>query len=242
MKCLEFKRLALSEPDGKQVDFVKHGEACPECRKYVTGIRQMDSDLSDSLDVRMPSDLAARLMLSQELSADSTSRTAMPRYALAASVAIALLVGGFLVNNQLKLYNQIDEDYQRLLAGVVEHMDQQPLTPVWDSRRANTVVNTLLASYDPGLKLKNMPNLQFGRICPMGEYKGLHASLETAHGQITFAYIKGESVGEVLDAAYDGYITRVSPVRGGNLMIISRSQKSLDLATNQLQEAMYWDL
>ena len=108
--------------------------------------------------------------------------------------------------------------------------------------RANSSANTLLASYDPAMKLKFLSNLQFSKICPMGKYKGLHASLETADGQVTFAYIKGDSVGQLLDAGYQGYVSRVKPVRGGNLIIISRTNKSLEEADSQLEKAMYWDI
>lgn len=242
MKCLEFKRLALSDPQSGDVSFIGHSDGCPDCLKYVGEIRQMDADLADSLEVKVPSDLMARLQLNQELSDDEKSSKNMQRYAIAASVAIALFVGGFLFSNQVTLNKQIGQDYKSLLAGVVQHMDEQPITPVWENAQANRTVNTLLASYDSELKLRQMDNLQFGRICPMGQYKGLHASLDTEGGQITFAYIKGESLGELLDVSYQGYITRVKPVRGGNLLIISRSQKSLEQADQQLAQAMYWDI
>ena len=76
----------------------------------------------------------------------------------------------------------------------------------------------------------------------MGQYKGLHATLETADGQVTFAYIKGDAVGELLDVGYQGYVSRIKPVRGGNLIIVSRTNKALQEADSQLEEAMYWDI
>jgi len=242
MNCLEFKRLALSEPNSSDVSFIKHSTACADCLKYVGSIRQMDADLADSLEVEMPTDLIARLKLNQELVEDNKSNNLKQRFAIAASFAVALFVAGFMFNTQFNLDNQISEDYESLLSGVLEHMNEQPITPVWDNQRANRTVNTLLASYDDSLKFKQMDNLQFGRICPMGEYQGLHASLETSDGIITFAYIKGDSIGDLLDASYEGYVTRVKPVRGGTLLIISRTQKSLDQADHDLEEAMYWDI
>lgn len=202
----------------------------------------MDADLSNSLDVAVPSDLVARLHLNQEMSEPPEGKSHMPRYAVAASVAIALFVGGFILSNQFSLNDQIGDDYHNLLSGVVEHMGKQALTPVWHADRANNTVNTLLASYDTKVRFKYLENLQFGRICPMGEYRGLHASLETDDGQITFAFIKGDSVGDLLDAGYEGYVTRIKPISGGNLIIISRNHKSLEQAESQLDEAIYWDI
>jgi len=240
MKCLEFKRLALSTPNSSDVSFIAHSKECPDCLKYVSGVRQMDADLANSLDVSVPTDLMARLQLNQELveESEASSWFSTPRMAIAASFAVALFVGGFMISNQLALNEQIDVDSQRLLSSVVEHMNEQPITPVWDSERANTTVNTLLASYDTPVRFNNLENLTFSRICPMGEYRGLHANLETENGQITFAFIKGESVGDLSDASYNGFITRVKPVKGGNLLIVSRNQKSLDQADRELEEAM----
>lgn len=245
MQCLEFKKLALSDPSNKQDNFVEHGKHCPDCLKYVSEVKQMDADLKQSLSVDPPADLIAKLQLNQELSeSDNEYRSAGKSrpYAIAASIVTVLVVGGILLSNQFRLSNEISEDYQSLLAGVMSHIDEQPITPVWENGRANRVANTLLASYDEQLRIKQMDNLQFGRICPMGEYRGLHATLETSDGQITFAYIKGTPVGELLDSSFKGYLTRVKPVRGGNLIIFSRSKKSLDEADRDLQEAIYWDV
>jgi hypothetical protein len=210
----------------------------------------MDADLAGSLDIEVPSDLIARLQLNQELVEENEISQAsnvaffqpVKRYAIAASVAVALFVAGFMASNQFGVNQQIGKDYESLLSAVVEHMNEQPVTPVWSTKRANESVNALLASYDGKMKLKYLSNLQFSRICPMGNYKGLHANLETANGQVTFAYIKGDSVGDLLDAGYEGYMTRIKPVRGGNLIIMSRTTKALQEADSQLKDAMYWDI
>ena len=259
MKCIEFKRLALSDPNTRESNFVEHHQNCPDCLKYVKEVRQTDMDLLNSLDTKIPSDLVARLQLNQEMTiadeedqaddqaqADAKvswfSTQPLTKYAMAASFAAVLFVAGFMVSGQLNSANQIDSDYQALLSGVVEHMNQDSFTPVLDTDVANSHVNTLLASYDGNMKLKYLETLQFSRICPMGEYKGLHASIETDDGQVTFAYIKGDSVGDVLDAGYQGYVSRVKPIKGGNLIIVSRTARSLETVDEQLKEAIYWDI
>ena len=245
MKCLEFKRLALAEPNSDDAAYLAHRSRCHDCQDYRKSVLKMDAELADCLNVELPSDLVAKLQLNQELdgASDTSSKSGTrKRYAIAASFAAALIVGGFILSSQVALNTQIDKDYQSLLAGVVEHMNDRPVTPVWDVSRANSTVGKLLASYDPELKFKNMENLQFGRICPMGEYRGLHATLETESGQITFAYIKDKMVGDIFDASYAGYITRVKPIRGGTLLIFSRNQKALNQADSDLESAMYWDI
>ena len=243
MKCFEFKKIALSDPNSRDVSFVEHSAECPDCLKYIGSVRQMDADLGASLSVELPSDLVARLQLNTQISVDETTKSAsMRNYAMAASFAIALFVAGFIASNQFSTGNDIDGDYQALLSAVVEHMHEDQITPVWSADRANKTTNTLLASYDDSLQFKYMDTLQFSKICPMGQYRGLHASIETDAGQVTFAYIKGDSVGDLLDASYQGYVSRVKPVRGGTLIIMSKTQKAINQADNKLEEAMYWDI
>ena len=250
MKCIEFKRLALSDPNSRDHSFVEHNQSCPDCLKYVTEVRKMDLDLMNSLDAKIPTDLTARLQLNQELSEEVEiddkvswfSTKPFTRYAMAASLAAVLFVAGFMVNGQLNSSDQLNSDYQALLSGVVEHMNEASITPVLDTAVANSRVNTLLASYDGNMKLKYLESLQFSRICVMGKYKGLHAMLQTDDGQVTFAYIKGDSVGDVSDAGYEGYVSRVKPVKGGNLVIVSRTARSLNSADKELEEAMHWKI
>ena len=242
MNCFEFKKLALSDPNSQNESFVEHGRTCPECIEYIRNVRQMDADLADSLDVEMPKDLVARLQLNTQIEVEETGSSSLRNYAMAASFAIALFVAGFVASNQLSVKDDIANDYQALLAGVVEHMHVDDITPVWSADRANKTTNTLLASYDGELQFDYLDTLQFSKICPMGKYRGLHASIETTEGQVTFAYIKGDSVGDLLDATYKGYASRVKPVKGGNLVILSKTQKAVNEADSKLEEAMYWDI
>lgn len=242
MNCLDFKRLALSDPYSKDISFVEHSKDCPDCLKYVGSVRQMDTDLADSVSVNVPEDLVARLKLNQLIEEESSPKFGARMYAIAASFAVAVFVAGFMMSNQFGVNSSIGEDYETLLSGVVEHMHKMSITPVWSNQRANQSANALLASYDGEMKLKFLENLQFSRICPMGQYRGLHATLDTPDGQVTFAYIKGDSVSELMDAGYEGYMSRVKPVRGGNLVIVSNTKKALQQADRQLEEAMYWDI
>jgi len=242
MNSFEFKKLALSDPYSRDVDFIKKSTECPECMEYLKSVREMDADLKSSLDVEMPKDLMARLQLNTQISVQEKETSNIRNYAIAASFAVVLFVAGFVASNQLSINSEIEADYQHLLSAVVEHMGHNEITPVWSADRANKTTNTLLASYDGALQFKHLDTLQFGKICPMGKYRGLHASIETESGQVTFAYIKGESVGDLLDASYQGYVSRVKPVRGGNLVILSKTQKAVNEADAKLEEAMYWDI
>lgn len=244
MNCLEFKRLALSDPNSRAIHFVAHTEQCEDCLQYVVDVRRMDAELSTSLEVSAPSDLAARLRFNSEMfyaGDENNSRRAWGRFAIAGGLAVMVLVAGLMLRGQFSHQQQLVNDYQKLLAGVLEHVDEHPITPVWDTTHAHQRVNSLLATYEEGMQLEGLKDLQFGRICPMGQYLGLHATLESGDSQTTFAYIKGMPVDDLLDSNFSGYKTRIKPVKGGNLIIFSRSQQALDEAAANLHAAMVWD-
>ena len=245
MNSVEFKRLALSDPYNDNEDFVRKSQECSESKQLLADIKKMDRELGKSLDVDVPESLMAKIQLTKLLEDEETERDSKSnvwRYATAACFAMALFVGGFLSSNLFQSNQPIGDDYQALLAGVVEHMDEVLVTPVWNPQRANQSANMHLANYDGAMKLKFLKNLQFSRLCPMGEYRGLHAGLDTPHGHVTFAYIKGDKVDDIIDAVYKGYTTRVKPLKDGNLVIVSKTKSGLDQASKQLDEALHWEL
>ena len=99
MNCLDFRRLALSDPSCSEASFVSHSLNCPDCLTYLNSVRHMDADLAKSLDVEMPDSLMAKLELAQiqaEEDEETTQQTSgFRRYAIAASFAAALFVSGF---------------------------------------------------------------------------------------------------------------------------------------------------
>lgn len=252
MNCLEFKRLALSDPNSNDVSFVEHAEQCPDCLKYVGGVRQMDDDIANSVSVVMPESMTARLQLNEILESDKNPTVVnFVRYAKVASVAAVMFASGFLLKGQMPdnqapqniVDNQSLDNSQEIVVKMVNHMEYNAVSPVWDSIHANKTMHSLLAVYDSSVQLQDMPRLQFNKICPVGlEEKALHANLETDNGQVTFAYIKGDSVEEINNHSYKGFMTRVKPVPGGNLLIISRNMDSMEDADEELDSALYWDI
>ena len=195
----------------------------------------------------MPKDLVARITLISELdeqsNADGTRTIALTRTrAIAASVVVALVAVSFWVINPLLQPKSIGDDHAQLLSGVMEHFNEHPMSEVWGHQRANQSVNAILANYDGNMRFKYMQNLRFGKICPMGEYRGLHATLDTPEGQITFAYFKGDQVDALYDLTIQGYMARVKPIKGGSLVIVSKTSRGVEIADEQLHQAMTWEI
>jgi len=242
---VEFKRLALIDPwrnDPEQdADFLAKARDCADCQAFLAEVIKLDNQMKASLDVAVPDDLIAKLKLNQELDSNTEPRWSIPR-SMAASVAAIFVIAGIIWSGIWAPNKTIDGDYQLLIAAVMEHMHDVPTTPVWSSERVYSSVAASLASYDQSANIRPLQNLQFGKICPMGQYRGLHAVLDTDDGQVTFAYIKGQPVPQLEDHSHDGYMIRVRPVAGGNIVVISRNKSGLEQADSQLNNAFYWDI
>jgi hypothetical protein len=96
MNCLEFRRLALADPYDPALD--AQAESCAKCAKFRNELIEMDSSIEKALNVEVPDDLAAGILLNQSLKESNDTRTWV-RYSMAASFAAALVLGGYLLNS-----------------------------------------------------------------------------------------------------------------------------------------------
>lgn len=237
MNCLDFRRLCLSEPNSSQANYLQHNRECAECSDYAKSVRVLDQNIKTSLDIFMPEEFKAKLKLRQTIESETQTRHSRIRYAIAASLVIAMIAS-------VLMFQKVDtrQDYNSLLAGIVEHLNDTPDSLNWVWADAQQQIKLQLASYDENANIAEIKGLRFSRICPMGQYRGLHAMLETEQGLVTFAYIKGDKF-EASDLLnYGGYVSKVVPMGNGNLIIVSETQQALPEAENNIVAALSWDI
>ncbi|MFN3236892.1 MAG: DUF3379 family protein [Pseudomonadales bacterium] len=94
MNCLEFRQIILADPHDSTLD--AHAASCEQCARFREEILNMDKDIEQALNVPIPENLAARVVLNQSLSSTTPSSTWL-RYGLAASFAAALVISAVLI-------------------------------------------------------------------------------------------------------------------------------------------------
>lgn len=241
--CAQFRRLSLADPYCEQANFLQHEQQCSDCAGFLASLKSTDIGIAKSLEVEVPADLVARLKLRQEIENQNKSRLDNKRYfAMAASFTVAVLVAGLMYVSFVPSKQQLAQDYVALIEGVAEHLEEVDVTPVWDNVTANQRVRVRLASYDPSVQFGDLSGLRFGKICPLGVYRGLHANLEVNGDLVTFAYIKGDPIDALKDMAYQNHFARVKPLKGGNLVIISQHSGTLDKADSMISESLHWQI
>lgn len=94
MNCLEFRQIILADPHDSTLD--AYAASCEQCARFREEILNMDKDIEQALNVPIPENLAARVLLNQSLS-NTTSSSTWLRYGLAASFAAALVISAVLI-------------------------------------------------------------------------------------------------------------------------------------------------
>ena len=144
MDCLEFKRLTLIDPrrHDQHADhgYLTHASDCVDCHEYLQNVLKLDNQLRDSVDVSVPADLVAKLKLNQELSTPWSKRWQIP-HTVAASLAAAVLVVGLLGSGVWSTNPVTGEDYEILIAAVMEHMHEVPTRPVWSKMCLSSITS-----------------------------------------------------------------------------------------------------
>lgn len=196
----------------------------------------MDASLVDALDVPIPDDLVARLKLRTVIDSEQARRSYRIRFAMAASVVLAVAVG-------LLGYRtwSIDQDYQRLTEAVVRHIEHEHQVLELTTADAPNQLANMFVNYGAE-KASAIGAVKFTKLCPVMGKQAIHAVLTTPSGPVTLIFVPGMDVPDVHDARRDGLSNHVVPMGGGALILTGESTTSFDEITNQVQHAVEWEI
>jgi hypothetical protein len=196
----------------------------------------MDASLVDALDVPIPDDLVARLKLRTVIDSEQARRSYRIRFAMAASVVLAVAVG-------LLGYRtwSVDQDYQRLTEAVVRHIEHEHQVLELTTADAPNQLANMFVNYGAE-KASAIGAVKFTKLCPVMGKQAIHAVLTTPSGPVTLIFVPGMDVPDVHDTRQDGLNNHVVPMGGGALILTGESTTSFDEITNQVQHAVEWEI
>lgn len=249
MNCLEFRRLCLSEPASRRSDYVAHRDACDDCARYAESVNELDSKIGKALRVPVPEDLANRIKLRQLMQDERVSRRVRPwQYALAASVFLAVTLGGILgyqvyANNRYVSYLSVAAVDHTRLEREGEHFVAQFADPGLQAARFKQV----LAAFGGKVMDDGMPALGpivDVQVCPMAgiPVPVVHLLIQGDTGLVTVYYVPGNKLtGPKLftQGAYKGMLI---PAGSGNLAIVGDPSEPLAQMADKLEHALVWQI
>lgn len=194
-------RLAIGgDPRHLPADVVQHLATCAACRKFRDETLAMEERLQAALELplhhfRQPAKRVAP----------------MRRFALAASVMLAVMVGA----GSWLLWPQ-----PTLASEVVDHVRHEPGSWEQQSRLPASALEAVLdkagVKYDPRFPVVYASPCTFrGRVVP-------HLVVLTDHGAVTVMVLAHEKVGAPKKFSSDGYQGEILPAGEGSVALVSR--------------------
>ena len=232
MNCLEFRRMALANPQHPGPTALEHEADCPECARFYLDLRRQEEALYQSLAIPVPEGLADRILLRTRPRLFDRARSVrvwLP--ALAATLALAL---------GLNLMISRDMSPESLAASAIAHVRREPETLVAEQQVPMARLVSAFAGSGGELMSEPVPISYAGR-CPLpGGGFGEHIVLKTAQGKVTLILMPGKPVAAALRLFKDGLNVSVLPAGEGSLALVAESDAQVRNAEAELQRAVRW--
>jgi hypothetical protein len=226
--CSRYRRSMLADPNDPDPELDAHRKTCPECAGFSERLRRFESRLERALRAPMADEEpgtpgidgepgAPRAGAGARASRSWRSASAPRRrrwLAMAASLVLALLVGGAL---------WLSSPRESLAADVVTHMKGEP--DAW--RRTNVPVpgarlDEVLA--DAHLRLAGPPGIvSYAASCTFRGHHVPHLVMQTESGPVTVMVLVHDEVKKPMRFDEEGYRGVIVPDAGhGSLAVLTR--------------------
>ena len=202
-----FRRALLADPDARSPELDGHRDSCAECRQFAQRLTQFEERLGRALRV--------------EVGEAPRRRPAPVRwYALAASVAMAVLVGGVL---------WLSSPRTSLAADVVAHMHGEP--DAWRTVAPVSAEQAAAVMGNAGVRL--MPGagaVSYASACGFRGRVVPHLVVQSGSGPVTVMVLVHETVSHEERFEEHGYRGRLLPVPGhGSIAVLEQAARTPDL-------------
>ena len=201
-------RLAIGgEPQVLSAEVAQHVATCAECARFRDETLTMEGRLKAALE----------LPLHRFRKPAETGKAAPRRFALAASLALALLLGG-----GAWLFRP-----QPALAGeVVEHVKHEPGS--WQVHEAVSPEALAAVLAKAGVRYDARFPVTYASPCPFRGHIVPHLVVQTDRGPLTvmvLAHVKAEGTGEFSEGKYHGVVL---PAGSGSIAVVAREGQEFD--------------
>jgi hypothetical protein len=234
MECLEFRRRLAAEPTSRDIEFLRHRDACHAgCTESWWRAQRFERQLGRALQsVEAPSDLAERVLLAQATSLRSRMRRHWQiGLALAASLLVALVVAGY-------AWNLRAGDNGGVLAGMaIAHVRSEAYSLTMTQPVGDAQLRPVFAKR--GVALRGMPvHAVFAADCRVGPYRAVHLVLRENGDPITALYVVGHRIADARDFHRAGWRGREVPMGGGTLVLLGNGSAGFAAAERAMAEAV----
>jgi Protein of unknown function (DUF3379) len=233
--CTHYRRSMLADPRDPDPLLSEHRAGCHDCNAFAERLLNFESRLDRALRVAVPPDRVVRLRAKSLQPAPRPAAYRRGWLAMAASVLLALVVGGAL---------WLAAPGPSLAADVVTHMAGEP--DAW--RRTDPVPSSALQDVlrDSRLRLAAGAGVvSYASSCTFRGHRVPHLVIQTDSGPVTVMVLVHESVAKPMQFDEQGYRGVIVPVAGhGSLAVLTRGAtvdiKSVEGTAARVLDSIVW--
>lgn len=239
MNCEQYKKAIAANPSESFEGGALHSAQCPSCSAFKAEMRALDARIAAALAIEVPELLLPDLpaLPVEEVPVELDSRRPIkwvtPAWiGLAASVVLALFIGGRMINT--------GGDRSTLAEQVIAHLDYEPLalqeTDVAVSDDAlYTVVRPAIATLDRHLGL-----ITYANSCEINGREVPHLVIQGEKGPVTILLMPYEMVDAPIQLDGRSIAGVILPVGKGSIAIIGVRGEQIDRVEKKLAETVNW--
>ncbi|HSO07744.1 MAG TPA: DUF3379 family protein [Pelomicrobium sp.] len=223
LNCLDARRALSGDPRQLAPAVAEHVAACPRCADYRAELLAQDERLAAALRVPVPDGLADRVLLRHGL-----ARSRAPRWlALAATLVVALGVGGFL---GFERWQQAPA-----LEAIAHVLEDEPHELAIGRSGDVSVLAPVLAAAGIDLGGEGIA-VRYTGVCPFRGGYAHHVVLETPFGKATLLVSPDKPLNSTVIADREGLAALAAPAKQGSFSLVAESREALRRIAGMVQQ------
>jgi len=210
-------RVAIGgDPHDLPAEVRSHLAGCPDCSRFAEETQKLDLRLRDALN--LPVNRFRR-------AASAPAR----RFALAASVMLAILIGGgvWLLRPQSALAGEL-----------VDHIRHE--SGSWTLRTVLTPAEVADVLQQAGVKFDTSMPVVYAMACPFHGHRVPHLVVQTSNGPMTVMLLAHERISSRQEFSMDGLEGVLLPAGDGAVAVLSRDGRVPDVVAADLVSGVRW--
>lgn len=236
MDDLEFRRSVYADPSSKDSDLQQAANDDPAKKAFLNEMRDFDDDLKAALQVKVPENMAQRLILRQTLeSHQQVRRRGRVHLALAASVAFAIGISVQMFNSPAAPAS--------LGSHALAHVDHE-IKYLHTASEQNTLaqVNAKLARFGGKFEQSIAPAV-FANYCNFDGVTSLHLVYESQQGRVSvFVTPSDSNFVFAEDFSNQQFVGKGLNFKNAQITVVGEKGQSIDDFTKKVKNNITWQI
>lgn len=235
MDDLEFRRVLYSDPNSKDPDLLQAMADDPAKQDLHNELMELDSKMQQASQVKVPSDLAQKLIMRQTMQPEKINRAnSWVQLAMAASVAFVVGVS-FNMWQQSNLLNLADQ--------AIAHVHYEGNVALDAHNNVSLQqVNAQLAQFG-GEFTEDLGQVHYARFCDYENVRSLHMVMQGDEGKVSVFVIPHDDAHNAKSSATDNiYNSRAIDVSRASIVVVGEEGTDIEGMQEQIKQKIQFSI